>query len=89
MLFGKLKIQGKIYVNKKMFKQSFRTFEVLTVQNKAVRIYFCIYFLFILGDMSRARNALREALHLAEENEDSETKQLAESSIMKLEVDIS
>lgn len=38
------------------------------------------------GDLGRARKSLREALQLAEENEDTETKELVESSIMKLDV---
>jgi len=57
--------------------------------NLATYKYNLAHILMHKGDMSRARNALREALHLAEENEDRETKALAESSIMKLEVDIS
>lgn len=43
-------------------------------------------FLFTPGDFKKARKALREALQLAEENEDEETKQLIESSMMKLDV---
>jgi len=57
--------------------------------NLATYKYNLAHILMHKGEDSRARNALREALHLAEENEDRETKQLAESSIMKLEVDIS
>jgi len=57
--------------------------------NLATYKYNLAHILMHKGDMARARNALREALHLAEENEDSETKALAESSILKLEVSIS
>lgn len=38
------------------------------------------------GDVIKARKALREALQIAEENEDLETKAIIESSIMKLDV---
>jgi len=57
--------------------------------NLATYKYNLAHILMHKGDMARARNALREALHLAEENEDNETKELAESSIMKLEVPVS
>ena len=44
---------------------------------------------FFAGDFGRARKALRESLQLAEENDDIHTKELAESSIMKLDVNTS
>lgn len=55
-------------------------------ENLATYKYNLGHILMHKGDLGRARKALREALQLAEENEDAETKELIESSIMKLDV---
>ena len=41
------------------------------------------------GEFSRAKKALRQALHLAEVNQDEETLEMIKSSMMKLDVDTS
>ena len=43
----------------------------------------------IVGEFTRAKKALRQALHLAEENEDEEALELIKSSMLKLDVDTS
>jgi len=55
-------------------------------ENLATYKYNLGHILMHKGDLGRARIALREALQIAEENHDAETKELAESSIMKLDV---
>lgn len=55
-------------------------------ENLATYKYNLGHILMHQGDLGRARKSLREALQLAEENEDTETKELVESSIMKLDV---
>lgn len=58
-------------------------------ENLATYKYNLGHILMHKGDFGRARKALREALQLAEENDDVNTKELAESSIMKLDVNTS
>lgn len=55
-------------------------------ENLATYKYNLAHILMHKGDFGRARKALREALQLAEENDDPDTKELAESSIMKLDI---
>ncbi|XP_002168094.2 tetratricopeptide repeat protein 19, mitochondrial isoform X1 [Hydra vulgaris] len=55
-------------------------------ENLATYKYNLGHILMHQGDLVRARNALRESLKLAEEHQDDETRKLAESSIMKLDI---
>lgn len=55
-------------------------------ENLATYKYNLGHILMHKGDLQKAKKALREALQLAEENEDTDTKELIESSMMKLDV---
>lgn len=55
-------------------------------ENLATYKYNLGHILLHKGDLKRARKSLREALQIAEENDDQETKAIIESSIMKLDV---
>lgn len=48
-----------------------------------------LFFTIFIGEFSRAKKALRQALHLAEENQDEDTLEMIKSSMMKLDVDTS
>jgi len=55
-------------------------------ENLATYKYNLGHILLHKGDLKRARKALREALQIAEENDDQDTKAIIESSIMKLDL---
>lgn len=57
--------------------------------NLATYKYNLAHILMHKGDWGNARSTLRECLTLAEEQEDNETRELVESSIVKLELNVS